>query len=155
MEEEAIESSFSTQTDFGLNGDNLDWIRRPSIYSEDRNTESVHWFNLIGYDNRVVNWDLNDKNPIRDIKDLENSTFLPSLDDHAKLKDEFVVLVLRILVKNCKYFEQFASMVPTHIPHPYSKQMSHQSQVVSLILSEFSNKNIVNLVDLTFITVCI
>lgn len=41
--------------DYGLNGDNLDWLRRPSIYSKDKLTESVHWFNLLAYDNRVAN----------------------------------------------------------------------------------------------------
>lgn len=121
----------SSCADFGLNGDNLDWIRRPSIYSKERDTESVHWFSLLAYDNRVTDWDLNDEHPIRDIRELDNSTFIPSPDEHAKLKEEFVVLVLRILVKNCKYFQKFASMVPTHIPHPYSEEMRHQSQVVS------------------------
>lgn len=117
----------SFPTDFGLNGDNLDWTRRPSIYSRDRDTESVHWFSLLAYDNRVVNWDLDDKHPIRDVKDLEISSFISSPDEHAKLKDEFV----RILVENYKYFQQFAGMVPTHIPHPQSKQMSCKLQVVS------------------------
>ena len=63
--------------------------------------------------------------------DLESSTFIPSPDEHAQLKDEFVILVLRILTKHCKYFQQFANIVPAHIPHQYSKEMSRQSQVVS------------------------
>lgn len=119
--------------DFGLNGDNLDWLRRPSIHSKDQDTESIHWFNLLAYDNRVVDSDLCDKDPIRDIKDLENSSFLPTPDEHAKLKNDFVVLVLRILAKNCKYFQQYTSMVPAHIPHPYTMEMSCQSQVVSIL----------------------
>ena len=118
--------------DFGLNGDNLDWIRRPSIYSSDNDTESIHWFNLLAYDNRVIDWDLRDKYPIKNIMDLENSTFIPSPEEHCQLKDEFVVLVLRILTKNCKYFQQFANVVPAHIPHQYRKEMSCQSQVVSM-----------------------
>jgi len=69
--------------DFGLNGDNLDWIRRPSVYSCGRDTESIHWFNLLAYDNRVINWDLSDKEPIRNIMDLENSTFIPSPGEHS------------------------------------------------------------------------
>ena len=117
--------------DFGLNGDNLDWIRRPSIYSLDKDTESIHWFNLLAYDNRVLDWNLNDKDPIKDVMDLESSTFIPSPDEHAQLKDEFVILVLRILTKHCKYFQQFANIVPAHIPHQYSNEMSRQSQVVS------------------------
>ena len=116
--------------DYGLNGDNLDWLRRPSIYSKNKDTESVHWFNLLAYDNRVVDWNLSDKEPVRDIMELPNSSFLPSPDDHAKLKKDFVLLVLRILVKNCKYFSQFARLIPAHIPHQHSKEMSQQSHIV-------------------------
>ena len=118
--------------DFGLNGDNLDWTRRPSIYSGDRDTESIHWFNLLAYENRVIDWDLSDKCPIKNIMDLENSTFIPSPEEHSQLKDEFVVLVLRILTKTCKYFQQFANIVPAHIPHQYRKEMSCQSKVVNM-----------------------
>ena len=141
-EEEEAEGSLCNQIgkshprDFGLNGDNLDWIRRPSIYSRDRDTESIHWFNLLAYDNRVADWDLSDKDPLKNIMDLENSTFIPSPEEHSQLKDEFVVLVLRILTKNCKFFQQFANTVPAHIPHQYRKEMSCQSQVVSMTVNK-------------------
>ena len=118
--------------DYGLNGDNLDWLKRPSIYSKDRDSESVHWFNLLAYDNRVADWNLSDEEPIRNIMELPNSSFLPSPEEHAKLKKDFVLLVLRILAKNCKYFRQFGSMIPSHIPHQYSINMSRQSQIVGL-----------------------
>ena len=64
--------------------------------------------------------------------ELPNSSFLPSPEEHAKLKKDFVLLVLRILAKNCKYFRQFGSMIPSHIPHQYSINMSRQSQIVGL-----------------------
>ena len=83
--------------DYGLNGDNLDWLRRPSIYSKDKDTESVHWFNLLAYDNRVADWILNNEEPIRDIMELPNSSFLPSPEEHTRLKKDFVILALRIL----------------------------------------------------------
>ena len=121
--------------DYGLNGDNLDWLRRPSIYSKDKDTESVHWFNLLAYDNRVANWNLNDEEPIRHIMELPNSSFLPSPEQHDKLKKDFVILVLRILAKNCKFFSQFARMIPSHIPHKHSKEMSQQSQIVGFNLN--------------------
>ena len=71
--------------DYGLNGDNLDWLKRPSIYSKDQESESVHWFNLLAYDNRVADWNLSDEEPIRNIMELPNSSFLPSPEEHAKL----------------------------------------------------------------------
>ena len=118
--------------DFDLNGDNLDWIQRPSVYSRDRDTESIHWLNPLAYDNRIINCHLSEKETIRNIMDLENSTFIPSPGKHSQLSDEFVVLVLRILSKQCKYFQQFANIVPAHIPHQYRKEMSGQSQVVRM-----------------------
>ena len=124
-------SSSSAMTTSGLNGDNLDWQRRPSIYSANRDTESVHWFNLLCYKNRVSNWDLDDKDPIRPILDLPNSSFLSSFEEHAKLRADYIILVLRILVQNCEYFKQFSKIVPGHIPHQFSKEMKKQSQVVS------------------------
>ena len=65
---------FQTLGPYGLNGDSFDWLRRPSIYSTDHDTESVHWFNLLRYKN--TNWDLTDDQPIRPILDLPISTFL-------------------------------------------------------------------------------
>ena len=116
----------------------MDWMETIWIGLEDLpstpkiDTESVHWFNLLAYDNRVADWNLNDEEPIRNIMELPNSSFLPSPEDHAKLKKDFVILVLRILAKNCKYFRQFGSVIPSHIPHQYSTNMSRQSQIVGL-----------------------
>lgn len=124
-------NNIESLVDYGLNGDNLDWQRRPHIYSANRDTESIHWFNLLCYKNRVSNWDLDDKEPIRPILDLSNSSFLPSLEEHAKLRADYIILVLRILVKNSEYFKKFSKTVPGHIPHQFSKEMRKQSQVVS------------------------
>ena len=122
----------------------MDWLRRPSTYSKDRDTESVLWFNLLAYDNRVADWNLKDEEPIRNIIELPNSSFLPSPEDHAKLKKDFVILVLCILARNCKYFRQFGSMIPSHIPHQYRTKMSRQSPIVGLnILKSLNYRYIV------------
>ena len=131
--------------DYGLNGDNLDWIRRPSVYSTQRDTESIHWFNVLCYHNQVSDWDLPDDQPIRPIMDLPNSSFLPSTEEHSKLRHDYIILVSRTLIKYCKYFKQFSKMVTSHIPHQFSKEMKQQSEVVSyelimLINSKISSK---------------
>ena len=105
--------------DYGLNGDNLDWQRRPSIYSSHMGTESIHWFNVLCYKNRVSCWDLDDSKPIRPVLDLPNSSFLPSLEEHSNLRADYIILVLRILIKHCSYFKQFSRLVPGHIPHQF------------------------------------
>ena len=126
-------SSGEPLVDYGLNGDNLDGQRRPSIYSANRDTESIHWFNLLCHENRVRNWDLDDTQVMKPILELPNSSFLPSLEEHTKLhvRADYIILVLRILVQNCEYFKKFSKFVPGHIPHQFSKEMRKQSQVVS------------------------
>lgn len=111
-------NNIESLADYGLNGDNLDWQRRPSIYSANMDTESIHWFNLLCYKNRVSNWDLDDKDPIRPILNLPNSSFLPSLEEHAKLRADYIILVLRILVQNCEYFRQFSKDCSRSHPSP-------------------------------------
>lgn len=53
------------------------------------------------------------------------------LKEHAKLRTDYIMLVLHILVKNCEYFKKFANMVSGHIPDQFSKEMKKQSEVVS------------------------
>lgn len=127
-------SNVEPLVDYGLNGDNLDWQRRPSIYSANKDTESIHWFNLLCYRNRVSNWALDDNQRIGPIMDLPNSSFLPSNEEHANLRKDFIILVLCILVKYCEYFHQFLKLVPSHIPHQFGKEMKQQSEVVSALL---------------------
>ena len=124
-------SSGEPLVDYGLNGDNLDWQRRPSIYSANRDTESIHWFNLLCYKNRVSNWGLDDTQAMKTILELPNSSFLPSLEEHTKLRADYIILVLRILVQNCEYFKKFSKFVPGHIPHQFSNEIRKQCQVVS------------------------
>ena len=38
----SLDSSSDLPIDYGLNGDNHDWQRRPSIYSSYMDTESIH-----------------------------------------------------------------------------------------------------------------
>ena len=116
---------------YELNGDNLDWQRRPSIYSSRMDTESIHWFNVLCYKNRVSFWDLGDSKPIRPVQDLPNSSFLPSLEEHANLRADYIILVSRVLVKHCNYFTKFLRLVLGHIPHQFSKEMRKETQVVS------------------------
>lgn len=38
---------------------------------------------------------------------LHNSSSLPSVEEHAKLRADYIILVLRILVKDCEYVEDW------------------------------------------------
>lgn len=100
------EASYSDRSvDYGLTGDNLDWTRRPSVYSSQTDTESIHWFNLVAYEQRVVPpTHLDNSGPQKSVLDLvlPNSSFLPSLEEHKSLRADFIVLILKVLTENCE-----------------------------------------------------
>lgn len=60
----------------------MDWIRRLLIYLGDRDIELIYWFNFLVYDNCVVDRDLNGKDLIKDVMDLENFIFLLLLEEY-------------------------------------------------------------------------
>ena len=57
---------------------------------------------------------------------------LPTSKDDTELRDNFMVLISRILVTHLELFKiVFSDVVAWHIDHPYSAQMSRKSTVVS------------------------
>ena len=74
-----------------------------------------------------------DLQPIADIAEVQNKVFLPTLEDHNALMNDFVVLVARVFVKNYDLFDIFRDIVPDHIKHKYSEEMKKASDKVIYI----------------------
>lgn len=59
---------------------------------------------------------------------------LPSKEDDRILRDNFIILVSRILVDNIPFFQQtFDGAVTRHIRHKYSTEMATKSQVMRVV----------------------
>ncbi len=67
---------------------------------------------------------LNDNDPIADLQDAGNSTFLPSLTDQNSLQNDFTVLISRVLVENVPAFSM--DVTALHIKHAYSENMKQK-----------------------------
>ena len=81
---------------------------------------------------RVKTLHLDDKTPIGDLSKVPVSAFLPSITDCAALRDNFVILVARILVDNLASFSFLRKCVPIHIQHEYTSFMKEKTVSVSL-----------------------
>ena len=63
-------------------------------------------------------------------------SIIPSSADYQMVKDNFSVLVSRVLVESIPYFVQdFQGLTARHILHDYSQEMEKKSDVVGLINS--------------------
>lgn len=125
---------FSSLTDlptYRIVGDNCDLHQKASRQSLSRRDQAHHWFNMYGVHDRVLGLHLSDVQPIAVIATLPAATFLPSVDDCVAIRKEFIILVTRVLLQYCKWFECLKPVVPSHIAHEYTEVMTNKSTIVS------------------------
>lgn len=115
-----------------LVGDNVDKTIRPRHMTMDKQTQSIHYFQFYGVQDRINFRHLQNEGPIGSVSDLPMSAFLPDLHDCSVLRDNYATLMARELIKKLPYFKIFEDCVPMHIPHEYSEQMCKKSVLVGL-----------------------
>ncbi len=80
---------------------------------------------------RVLGLHLPDCKPTASIATLPVTTFLPNVEDCVALREEFIILVARVLIRYLPWFRCLKVAVPEHILHQYSQTMAHKSEIVS------------------------
>ena len=109
--------------------DNIDKNVKPRNMRVDAQTQSLHYVHIYSVKDRIDFGKLSDVPPSGE-KCLYD--ILPTTDDYENLKTNFSVLVARVIVEHIPFFsENFCGTAPRHIPHPYSREMSRKSEVVS------------------------
>ena len=117
-------------TSFSIVLDNVDLRVLASNMTSDDQNKDFHWCNHNAYRDRVNPTHLNDNDPIADLQNVPNSTFLPSLTDQNSLQNDFTVLIGRVLVENVPAFSIFKDVIPLHIKHAYSENMKQKTETV-------------------------
>ena len=129
-------------------GDNWDMkIRHHDMLSTHQNTD-LHYFasNLIV--ERVPCDNLSTTSPQKDILSLPNSTFLLNSAEATKLREDFKILVARVLVTNISQLSFLKSIVPQHISHKYQQEMAKKSTIIPLPMQMKDEKKYEDVVDI-------
>jgi hypothetical protein len=109
--------------------DNINFhLARRNMTMTEQNKD-VHWVNHAMVENRVSGNHLSTEKE-KDILDIPNLQFLPSVDDQRRQRVNYIVLVSRMLVDYFEAFAVFKDVCVRHIPHKYSKEMSVKSSKV-------------------------
>ena len=109
---------------------NIDKRVNPRTMRIDNQVQSLHYFHAFAALSHVGTLHLDDTKPIGKIKDLLLSTFLPSHEDCSALRDNYVVIISRVLVQHIAFLQPFGICVPKHIKHKYFESMRKKSTVV-------------------------
>lgn len=134
-------SSVSVQSS-DIIGDNIDIGRNPLQMSVDRRRKSWHWFLLVGLEKRIINDALADDYQLGDICRIDNSVFVPSVEDCSSLEEHFIFHIAHVLVKNVNCLKKYASCLPKFIEHSHIHESSQKSDYAILdILDKSENKS--------------
>ena len=112
--------------------DNIDKNVKPRDMRIDSQTKSLHYVQIYGVKDRV---DFSSLSELPKAAEMCVYDILPSTEDYLKLKENLSILVARTMTDNLSFFtDDFKSLVQRHVPHPYSREMSTKSEVVSCII---------------------
>jgi hypothetical protein len=116
---------------FAILFDNIDGnLNRWHMTMENQNFD-FHWVNHKIVINRVSGNKL-DMSP-RNVLNISNIKLLPTVQDQKRQRQNYIVLVARMLVEHLECFSAFKDVCVSHIPHKYSKEMAGKSESVSTI----------------------
>lgn len=111
--------------------DNFDFRQEVHYMTQDHQNVDVHWVTHMAVENRVSGNNLLSNRPVCQINELENGLCLPGRHEHHLQRENYITLTERAITEiPCLSFLKGA--VTQHIPHPYSKEMSQTSHVVSV-----------------------
>ena len=124
------QAKLDMQTGFAIAFDNIDGRRERKHMTKDNQNLDFHWVNHKIIMNRVSGNGLDTS--ARDICGVSNIQFLPTVPDQKRQRQNYIVLVSRILVEHLECFSFLKEVCICHIPHKYSKEMAKKSETVSL-----------------------
>lgn len=120
-----------TSESFKLVGDNIDKHVKPREMREDAQSQSLHYFNCYAVKSRLPDVNKSETASLPDYNTFQETKILPSDEDTTAIRENFEVLIGRVLKKHCSFFSKFATGVPRHIKHENYKEMCKKSEIVS------------------------
>ena len=110
--------------------DNFDLRQNVREMTCESQNKDYHWINHNCVLNRVSGAHLDNTKPVCDINDVPYGTLLPQARDHLNNRENYIVLVQRVLVECIPALGFLKDAVKKHIPHEYSKEMGQKTTKV-------------------------
>jgi len=129
-------------------GDNWDYRIQAHDMTSDNQNIDLHYFASNIIVERVPCEGLSQNSPQKDIITLPNEDFLLNAEETQKLREDFKVLVGRVLVEFIPALAFLKSVIPTHIEHRFQKEMAQKSAIIPLPMQFKNEKKYDDVVDI-------
>ena len=132
-----------------LNIDNLDIRQEVRHMTVEHQNEMKHYVQAMVVEDRVNVENLCLDTPQGDLRDLENSAFLPTIDDINTLRDDCIQAAALILTEHVPVFRKhFSGLIPKVFHHQYSEEMKKKSNVIPCGIYDKSENKTNDLIDI-------
>lgn len=100
--------------------DNIDFKILVNVILKNHRNSDMHWIaHFITFD-RVPSTNLDDTKPlVADPDNFENINYLLGKEEVEKLRQDYIILVARVLAEFFPFMATFVPAIPKHIPHRY------------------------------------
>lgn len=117
---EKVRKEISTGKECRVFFDNLDFRILVNIELKNHRNSDIHWMAQYVTFDRVPSNHLDDSRPlIQSLDGFDNINYLLSSSETEKLRKDYIVLVIRVLVEFFDFMKVLESAVPCHIHHRY------------------------------------
>ncbi|CAH3179477.1 unnamed protein product, partial [Porites lobata] len=138
-----VKANVESGQDLRVVFDNLDFRILANIILRNHRNSDMHWIAHYVTFERVSSRHLDDSKPIvSDIKDFDNINYLMSKDELEWQRNDYIILVARVLLEFFPSLGPLRDVVPSHILHRYSSQMAGKSCVVGLPVVPFNQSKV-------------
>lgn len=129
-------------------GDNWDIMVRAHHMRSTVQNEDLHLFASNLYVNRISFSTLDNISPLNDILTCSRSIFTLNRIEIEVLRENFKVLVGRICINFCRNFKFLETIIPKHIEHRFSSEMTEKSTVIPLPIINADEKKYIDCVTI-------
>ena len=115
--------------------DNIDYEQHVHHMSEDHQNTLYHWTSYMSVENRVPGNHLPDEKPQGRLEDMENGKFIPNRVEHLEQRNNYKVLVSKVLTQYIPCLNFLSAVTLKHIPHRHSEETSKATKMVCIVLN--------------------
>ena len=114
--------------------DNIDYYAETHEITEDNQNKDEHWVTVMETENRVSGNHLSSVSPPEEkLISLECGLCLPNMSEHQLQRNDYVILVSRIITSYVHCLKFLNCVTVKHIKHQYSHKTSHPRTAVSML----------------------
>lgn len=114
--------------------DNLDYRHEVHYMTEENQNVDRHCVTVMATENRVPVCGLSDKLPENGVFEMENGKCLPNYVDNIEQRENYIVLVERIMTNSIPCLQPLSEVTTSHIPHCYRQEVRKKTETVSNFL---------------------